>query len=47
MLNRNYYTYTFIMHDFQSLIASAYRVDEKVVGNVKAGVSDEIDNKIS
>ena len=26
--------------------ASAYRVDEKVVGNVKAGVSDEIDNKI-
>ena len=32
--------------DSQSLIASAYRVDEKVVGNVKAGVSDEIDNKI-
>ena len=39
--------YVYIYNDdSQSLIASAYRVDEKVVGNVKAGVSDEIDNKI-
>ena len=37
--------YVYIYNDdSQSLIASAYRVDEKVVGNVKAGVSDEIDN---
>ena len=33
--------YVYIYNDdSQSLIASAYRVDEKVVGNVKAGVSN-------
>ena len=39
--------YVYIYNDdFQSLIVTAYRVDDKVVGNVEAGVSDESDEKI-